>query len=59
MRIGISVTKSKTFVNSVRMASTSRTAASFIFDKAYVDGQWVSSKSGKTFPGIFYLIFTR
>jgi len=50
VRIGISVTKSKTFVNSVRMASTSRTAASFIFDKAYVDGQWVSSKSGKTFP---------
>ncbi|XP_012939344.1 glutarate-semialdehyde dehydrogenase isoform X2 [Aplysia californica] len=35
----------------LRMASSSsaRTASSFMFDKAYVDGKWVSAKSGKTF----------
>ena len=28
-----------------------RTASSFIYDKAYVGGQWVSAKSGSTFEG--------
>ena len=32
-------------------AGCSRPASSFIYDKAYVGGQWVSAKSGATFDG--------
>ena len=28
-----------------------RFSSSFLFDKAFVDGQWVTAKSGKTFEG--------
>ena len=34
-----------------RMASTQRSAEKLMFEKAYVDGKWVSAKSGKTFDG--------
>ena len=35
----------------LRMASTGVNVAAFQKDKAYVDGKWVSAKSGKTFEG--------
>lgn len=45
-----SLKKSGEFLQVFRMATTTaRTASSLKFEKAYVDGQWVASKSGKTF----------
>ena len=32
-----------------------RMASSFVKDKAYVNGQWVSAKSGATFNGKFQI----
>lgn len=29
-----------------------RAASSFVFDKAFVNGEWVAASSGKTFEGI-------
>lgn len=55
LRISLTTSKHNTtqlctsLVKSVRMASTTRTAANFHFDKAYVDGKWESAKSGKSF----------
>ncbi len=33
-----------------------RSASSFVYDKAYVDGKWVSAKSGATFQGEFKVV---
>lgn len=31
--------------------SGARAASSFVFDKAFVNGEWVAASSGKTFEG--------
>ncbi|XP_025107764.1 LOW QUALITY PROTEIN: succinate-semialdehyde dehydrogenase, mitochondrial-like [Pomacea canaliculata] len=39
-------------VRTMAASQATRFASTLLFEKAYVDGQWVSAKSGKTFPVI-------